>query len=71
MLSPKYAGILFGDQMWIEGGTPNILGNPMSSQKGGGMNICEPVTWNVATLAKHIWHLAMKVDSLWIRLIEH
>lgn len=37
----------------------------------GGMNIRDPIKWNMAALSKLLWHIAQKADSLWIRWVDH
>uniref|UniRef100_A0A1S4AZM9 Uncharacterized protein n=1 Tax=Nicotiana tabacum TaxID=4097 RepID=A0A1S4AZM9_TOBAC len=40
------------------------------SQSAGGLNVMNMLYWNKAAIAKHLWAVAKKKDSLWIKWIH-
>nr|XP_009780098.1 PREDICTED: uncharacterized protein LOC104229207 [Nicotiana sylvestris] len=46
----------------------NFLGEYLSTTKCRGLNVMNMIYWNKAAIAKHLWVVAKKKDSLWIKL---
>lgn len=40
-------------------------------KREGGLVISECITWNDAALAKYLWNIAKKSDTLWVQWVNH
>ncbi|XP_070022489.1 uncharacterized protein [Nicotiana sylvestris] len=67
---------IYRNYLWAGKGTSNkvslVAWNLFCRQKReGGLGIRECIIWNEAVVAKYVWHIANKEDTMWVKCINH